>query len=147
MNLIAFWYEMSPERYFCSYGTGTFHCMELSKNCWTPEFKVILQMVISPGIFGTLEKNCWWLLHLASIFFFFIWKTCTVASVRRMCGVCGCSLCSRHSKKRDPVYCYKRYIRKIKGGKYHLIDKQLCPAWHFSNPSRTHIPEALWVRL
>lgn len=98
--------------------------------------------------FWDLRKNCWWLLHLASIFFFFfIWKTRTVVSVRGMCGVCGSRLCSRHSKKRDPVYCYKRHIRKIKGGKYDLTDKQLYPAWHFYNPSRTHIPEILWVGL
>lgn len=42
-------------------------------------------------------------------------------------------------KKRDAVYCNERHIRKMKGGKYHLIDKQSCPAWHFSNPFKdTH---------
>ena len=94
-----------------------------------PEFKVILQMLISPGIFGTLEKTAddFYILPLF-FFFFFIWKTRTVVSVRGMCGVCGSRLCSRHSKKRDPVYCYKRHIRKIKGGKYDLTDKQLYPA-------------------
>lgn len=93
-----------------------------------PEFKVILQMLISPGIFGTLEKTADDFYILPLFFFFFIWKTRTVVSVRGMCGVCGSRLCSRHSKKRDPVYCYKRHIRKIKGGKYDLTDKQLYPA-------------------
>lgn len=137
MNLIAFWYEMSPQRYFWFYGNGTFHSMELSQSCWI-EFKVILQMLISLGIFGTF-KNCWWLLHLASNIFFFSFGNMYSYLCKRNVWSLWLKLYSCHGKKRDPVYCCRRHIRKIKGGKYHLIDKQSCPAWHFSNPFKdTH---------
>lgn len=139
MNLIAFWHEISPERYFCFYGTGTSHCMELSKSCWMPEFKVILQMLISLGIFGTLKKICWWLLHLASNIFFFHLENMYSCLSKRNVWSLWFMLYSCHGKKRDPVYCYRRHIRKIKGGKYHLRDKQSWLAWYFSNPSKdTH---------
>lgn len=145
------WTLLRSDMKWAQKGTSTFMGLELFI-VWT--LKELLNTRVQSDFanvnfsrdFWDLRKNCWWLLHLASIFFC-IWKTCTVASIRGMCGVRGSRLCSRHSKKTDPVYCYKRHIRKIKGGKYHLIDKQLYPAWHFSNPSRTHIPEVLWVSL
>lgn len=87
-----------------------------------------------------LKKNCWWLLHLASNFFFFfnLENMYGFFSKRNVCTL-WFMLYSCHGKKRDPVYGNGGHIRKIKRKKnQHDI---------FLTPSRTHIPEVLWVSL
>lgn len=136
MNLIAFWYEMIPEKHFWFYGDGAFHCMETLKKLSNTRVQSDFANVNFSRDIWDLKKNCWWLLHLVSNFFFFNLENMYSFFSKRNVWSLWFMLYSCHGKKRDPVYCERRHLSKIKGRKYHLIDKQSCPAWHFPNPSK-----------